>query len=71
MDRPGAARYLRGSYGGYMTNWMVTQTDRFKAAVTFRSICNWVSKFGTSDIVHAAGEHQRCKTFWGEDTLGR
>ncbi len=39
-----------GSYGGYMTNWMVSHTDRFRAAVTFRSICNWVSKFGCSDI---------------------
>jgi dipeptidyl aminopeptidase/acylaminoacyl peptidase len=39
-----------GSYGGYMTNWIVTHTDRFKAAVTLRSISNWVSFFGTSDI---------------------
>jgi dipeptidyl aminopeptidase/acylaminoacyl peptidase len=39
-----------GSYGGYMTNWIISQTDRFAAAVTFRSICNWVSKFGVSDI---------------------
>jgi len=39
-----------GSYGGYMTNWMISQTDRFTAAVTFRSICNWVSKFGVSDM---------------------
>ena len=39
-----------GSYGGYMTNWIISHTDRFRAAVTFRSICNWVSKFGCSDI---------------------
>jgi dipeptidyl aminopeptidase/acylaminoacyl peptidase len=39
-----------GSYGGYMTNWIVGHTDRFRAAVTFRSICNWISKYGTSDI---------------------
>ncbi len=39
-----------GSYGGYMTNWIITQTDRFKAAVTQRSISNWVSFFGTTDI---------------------
>ena len=38
-----------GSYGGYMTNWIITQTDRFRAAVTQRSICNMVSKWGTSD----------------------
>ena len=39
-----------GSYGGYMVNWMVTQTNRFKAAVTLRSISNMYSKYGTSDI---------------------
>ncbi len=39
-----------GSYGGFMTNWIVTHTDRFKAAVTQRSISNWVSFFGCSDI---------------------
>ncbi|GEK29474.1 S9 family peptidase [Furfurilactobacillus siliginis] len=39
-----------GSYGGYMTNWIEGHTDRFKAAVTQRSIANWISMFGTSDI---------------------
>ena len=39
-----------GSYGGFMTNWIVTHTDRFKAAVTQRSISNWLSFYGTSDI---------------------
>jgi len=59
-----------GSYGGYMTNWMITQTDRFKAAVTFRSICNWVSKFGTSDIGYMQPESiSGAETYWGEDTL--
>lgn len=39
-----------GSYGGFMTNWIVGHTNRFKAAVTQRSICNWVSFRGVSDI---------------------
>ncbi len=39
-----------GSCGGFATNWIIGHTDRFKAAVTQRSIVNWVSKFGTSDI---------------------
>ena len=39
-----------GSYGGFMTNWIIGQTDRFKAAATQRSISNWISFFGTSDI---------------------
>jgi dipeptidyl aminopeptidase/acylaminoacyl peptidase len=49
-----------GSYGGYMTNWVVTQTDRFKSAVSQRSISNWVSFFGTTDIGY----------FFGPDQLG-
>ncbi len=39
-----------GSYGGFMTNWIVTHTDRFKAAATQRSISNWTSFYGVSDI---------------------
>jgi dipeptidyl aminopeptidase/acylaminoacyl peptidase len=38
-----------GSYGGYMTNWIVSHTNRFKAAVTLRSISNFVSDDGTRD----------------------
>lgn len=39
-----------GSYGGYMTNWIVTQSNRFRAAVTQRSISDLGTFFGTSDI---------------------
>ncbi len=39
-----------GSYGGFMTNWIVGHTDRFKAAVTQRCISNWLSFYGVSDI---------------------
>ena len=38
-----------GSYGGFMTNWIVTQTNVFKAAVTLRGISNFVSDDGTRD----------------------
>ena len=38
-----------GSYGGFLTNWIVGHTDRFKAAVTLRSISNFVSDDGTRD----------------------
>lgn len=41
---------MGGSYGGFMTNWIVGQTDRFRAAVSQRSISNWISFYGTSDI---------------------
>ncbi|MCU6793614.1 S9 family peptidase [Paenibacillus sp. WQ 127069] len=41
---------MGGSYGGFMTNWIVGHTNRFRAAVTDRSISNWLSFYGTSDI---------------------
>ena len=39
-----------GSYGGYMTNWIVTHTDRFCCAITDRSVVDLVSMAGTSDF---------------------
>ncbi|ADD03267.1 peptidase S9 prolyl oligopeptidase active site domain protein [Thermoanaerobacter italicus Ab9] len=39
-----------GSYGGFMTNWIIGHTDRFKAAVSQRSISNWTTEFGATDI---------------------
>ncbi len=41
-----------GSYGGFMTNWIVGHTDRFAAAASQRSISNWVSFEHNSDIGH-------------------
>ncbi len=38
------------SYGGYMTMWTVTQTDRFKAAVSGAGIANWQSYYGQNLI---------------------
>ncbi|HUG14541.1 MAG TPA: S9 family peptidase [Thermomicrobiales bacterium] len=39
-----------GSYGGYIVNWAIGQTDRFRAAVTQRSTCNRLSLYGVSDF---------------------
>lgn len=39
-----------GSYGGYMTNWIIGHTDRFRAAVTQRSVSNLISMYGSSDF---------------------
>ncbi len=39
-----------GSYGGYMTNWIIGHTDRFKAAISQRCISNWISFYGCTDI---------------------
>jgi dipeptidyl aminopeptidase/acylaminoacyl peptidase len=38
-----------GSYGGFMTAWITTKTNRFKAAQADRMISNWWSWYGTSD----------------------
>jgi dipeptidyl aminopeptidase/acylaminoacyl peptidase len=40
-----------GSYGGYMTNWIIGQTNRFAAAVAMRSLSNLVSEYAQHDIV--------------------
>jgi dipeptidyl aminopeptidase/acylaminoacyl peptidase len=38
------------SYGGYMTMWALTQTNRFKAAVAGAGLSNWQSYYGTNNI---------------------
>jgi len=38
------------SYGGFMTMWTVTQTNRFRAAVAGAGIANWTSYYGENDI---------------------
>jgi dipeptidyl aminopeptidase/acylaminoacyl peptidase len=39
------------SYGGFMTNWLITQyPERFAAAITGAGITNWISDYGTADI---------------------
>ncbi len=45
-----------GSYGGFMTNWIITQTPRFKGAVAVASLSNLISFYSTSlyqDLIHA------------------
>jgi dipeptidyl aminopeptidase/acylaminoacyl peptidase len=41
---------LGGSYGGYMTSWIVGHTKRFRAAISERAVNNLVSMFGSSDL---------------------
>ena len=45
-----------GSYGGFMTNWVITQTPRFRGAVAVASLSNLISFYSTSlyqDLIHA------------------
>ena len=39
-----------GSYGGFMSMWAVTQTDRFKAVVAAAGISDWLSYYGENGI---------------------
>lgn len=55
---------MGGSYGGFMTNWVVGHTNLFKAAVSQRGISNWTSFFGTSDIGYYFGSDQNDATPW-------
>jgi len=47
---PDKLAVMGGSYGGFMTFWTVTQTDRFKAAIGHAGISDWYSFHGQSDI---------------------
>jgi dipeptidyl aminopeptidase/acylaminoacyl peptidase len=41
---------IGGSYGGFMTSWIIGHTNRFKAAISERAVNNLVSMFGSSDV---------------------
>ncbi|HMK93743.1 MAG TPA: S9 family peptidase, partial [Thermoleophilia bacterium] len=41
---------IGGSYGGYMTSWIVGHSERFKAAVSERAVNSWISIWGSSDV---------------------
>lgn len=47
---PGRLGVTGGSGGGILTNWILTQTDRFAAAVSQRSIADWASFWYTADF---------------------
>jgi dipeptidyl aminopeptidase/acylaminoacyl peptidase len=55
-----------GSYGGFMTNWIIGHTDRFRAAVSERSISNWVQKFCSTDIGYFFNHDQIGETPWSD-----
>ncbi len=59
-----------GSYGGFMTNWIVGHTDRFAAAETDRSIYDWFSWYGSSDA-QGLTDYEFSGTPWQADSLYR
>ena len=53
-----------GSYGGFMTNWVIGHTDRFRCAVSQRSIANYVGDYLLSDIGYYYVPDQQLGTVW-------
>ena len=58
-----------GSYGGFMTNWVVSHTDRFKAAVTQRCLTNMMSMAGTCDVQLMGDRTYFPSEVWEDPTL--
>ena len=61
---------LGGSYGGFMTNWILGHTRRFAVAQTDRSIYNWYSWYGSSDA-QGLTEYEFLGAPWENDSLYR
>lgn len=74
---PNRLGVMGASYGGYMTNWVITQTNRFRAAVPIASLSNLISFYSTSlyqDLVHAEfngfpWEGNNFQTLWQRSPL--
>ncbi len=64
-ERMGVTGY---SYGGYLTNWVITQTGRFAAAVAGAGISNWMSDYAVADIPRTK-ESEFYGTPWEEEGL--
>jgi dipeptidyl aminopeptidase/acylaminoacyl peptidase len=58
------------SYGGFLTDWIITQTNRFSAAVTGAGISNWLSDYGTADIPRTK-ESEFYGTPWDQESSER
>ncbi len=73
---PDRLAVMGGSYGGFMTNWIIGHTTKFRAAVTMRGISNWISEYGTTDIgfffnPDQIGGHpwENFRTYWEKSPL--
>jgi dipeptidyl aminopeptidase/acylaminoacyl peptidase len=75
---PSRLGVMGGSYGGYMTNWAVSHTGMFKAAITDRCVFNWLSAAGNSDFPlnkdgyfggQAWGDHEKIRTLWEQSPV--
>jgi dipeptidyl aminopeptidase/acylaminoacyl peptidase len=75
---PGQMGVMGGSYGGYMTNWIIGHTQDFKAAITDRCVSNMVSMAGNSDFPFnkngyfkgvAWGDLEQIKELWRQSPI--
>lgn len=73
---PGRMGVTGGSYGGYMTLWIVGHTRRFKAAVASRCVSNLISLWGSSDMNWIFQQHladkppfEDLQTFWDHSPM--
>ena len=70
IDR-GRVAAMGHSYGGFMTNWLITQyPDRFAAAASGAGISNWISDYGTADI-YRTKETEFFGTPWNPEAVKR
>jgi dipeptidyl aminopeptidase/acylaminoacyl peptidase len=60
-----------GSYGGFMTNWLIGHHERFKAAVTDRCVADRASFFGSSDLGWDFADDDMDTTPWDDPELYR
>jgi dipeptidyl aminopeptidase/acylaminoacyl peptidase len=65
---PDRLAIMGGSYGGYMTNWAISQTDRFRAAISLFGVFNWITDFSNSEISHFEKEYFG-DYYWEDPTL--
>jgi dipeptidyl aminopeptidase/acylaminoacyl peptidase len=75
---PGQMGVMGGSYGGYMTNWVVGHTTDFAAAITDRCVSNLISMAGSSDFPfnkdgyfggHAWGDLEAIREIWRQSPI--
>lgn len=60
-----------GSYGGYLTNWIIGHSDRFKAAITMRSVVDWRSMCGSGDDGWQWAARAGNVPYWQDDSWYR
>ena len=69
IAHPDSLVIMGGSYGGYMTNWAVTQTNRFKAAISEYGIFDLKNDFSNSDYSQWELDYLGGKTYWEDPQL--